>query len=95
MAANHDTGKIHIEKPSEDKLQKLDVYSWPIWTKETSTFDWQYDDQETCYLLEGEVVVKTESGEVSFGKGDLVTFPKGLKCVWEVKQPVRKHYTFG
>jgi len=32
---------------------------------------------------------------VRIGTGDLVTFPKGLSCQWEVRSPVRKHYRFG
>ena len=67
---------IIIEKPGQNKLDELKVSEWPIWTKEPSVFDWHYDEKEVCYLLEGEVVVKTDEGEVSFGKGDLVTFPK-------------------
>ncbi len=27
-----------------------------------------------------------------FKRGDLVTFPAGLSCVWEVLEPVEKHY---
>lgn len=88
-------GKIKVEKPDPKMLETLKVKSWPIWTKEASTFDWHYDDQEICYLLEGEVTVKTAEGETSFGRGDLVTFPKGLDCTWQVKKPVRKHYCFG
>lgn len=86
--------QIKKEKPSQKKLEELKVISWPIWTKEPSTFDWHYDDQETCYLLEGEVTVKTADGEISFGAGDLVTFPKGLDCLWQIKRAVRKHYSF-
>ena len=86
---------ITIEKPTDDTLNKLGVKSWPIWTKEPSVFDWHYDDRETCYLLEGEVTVKTKDGSVSFGKGDLVIFPKGLDCAWQVKRAVKKHYRFG
>ena len=86
---------IKVEKPTEDRLREMNVTSWPIWTKEASSFDWHYDDKETCYILEGEVTVKTSAGEVSFGKGDLVIFPKGLSCTWTVKRPVRKHYQFG
>jgi uncharacterized cupin superfamily protein len=89
------TLKVLVEKPTAQKLQDLKVTSWPIWTKEASSFDWFYDEKEICYFLEGEVTVKTPDGEVSFGKGDLVTFPQGLKCVWNVKVPVRKHYKFG
>jgi hypothetical protein len=28
------------------------------------------------------------------GKGDFVTFPKGLSCIWDIKEPVKKHYNF-
>ncbi len=87
--------KITVEKPTSQKLNDLKVPSWPIWTKEASTFDWSYDEKEVCYFLEGDVTVKTKDGEVSFGKGDLVTFPQGLECVWNIKKPVRKHYKFG
>jgi uncharacterized cupin superfamily protein len=31
---------------------------------------------------------------VEIKAGDLVTFPKGLSCVWDIKEPIRKHYTF-
>ena len=86
------------ENPSEEELKKLDVESWGVWTKEISVFPWSYDDNtETCYILEGEVeVTDSESGEkLAFKKGDLVQFPKGLKCEWNVKKPVRKYYHFG
>ena len=87
--------KIEVEKPTEEELKSRDVSSWPIWEKEVSRFDWHYDSTEECYLLEGEVVVETEDGEsVRFGEGDFVTFPEGLSCVWDVKQPVKKHYNF-
>lgn len=86
--------KISVAKPTDQQIAEM--RSCPTWTKEKSTFDWEYDDTETCYLLDGQVRVTTDQGEVvEFGAGDLVTFPKGLKCVWEVRQPVRKHYRFG
>ena len=87
--------KIKVEKPTAQKLKDLNVTAWPIWTKEPSTFDWHYDDPETCYFLEGDVTVDTKEGEVSFSKGDLVVFPRGLSCTWHVKKAVRKHYQFG
>jgi len=89
--------QVRIERnPSEEKLEDLGVYSWGIWEKEVSKFPWHYDEQETCYLLEGEVVVTPEVGEPStIRKGDLVTFPKGMSCTWDIRKPVRKHYRFG
>lgn len=86
---------VTVTKPDEQHLAELGVSRWPIWTKEVSTFDWHYDERETCYLLEGEVEVSAAAGSVSFGAGDFVTFPAGLDCTWNVKNPVRKHYRFG
>ncbi len=86
---------IQVEKPYAAKLAKLGVSSWPIWTKEVSTFPWSYSSIEIAYILEGEVTVTPKNGApVSFGKGDLVTFSTGLDCTWEVKKPLKKHYHF-
>ncbi|MCD6134765.1 MAG: cupin domain-containing protein [Candidatus Omnitrophica bacterium] len=88
--------KIKVERPAPQKLQELGVSRWPVWEKEVSRFDWYYDTQEVCYFLEGKVVVEEEGGEkVEMGKGDLVTFPPGLECVWDIKKAVEKHYNFG
>lgn len=94
MPATPTDTRIRVERPDVKQLEELNVKSWPIWTKEPSTFDWRYADQETCYLLEGEVTVTTDQGLVTVHKGDLVTFPKGLSCTWRVTQAVRKHYRF-
>lgn len=89
--------KITIEhNPDEARLSELEVMRWPIWQKGVSTFPWTYDDSETCYLLEGDVIVApTEGAAVRIKKGDLVTFPAGLSCTWEILKPVSKHYAFG
>lgn len=85
-----------VTNPSDQELARLGVRAWPIWTKEVSTFPWTYDEPETCYFLEGDVVVTPEGGEpVSVRAGDLVTFPEGMSCTWQVRVPVRKHYKFG
>ena len=82
-------------KPSDDHIKELGVADWPIWEKETSNFPWTYDDTEMCYFLEGDVVVIPDGGEpVSMGSGDLVSFPSGMSCTWEIRKPVRKHYRF-
>jgi uncharacterized cupin superfamily protein len=89
--------KIEIVRGAPwENLESLGVRSWPIWEKEASEFPWTYDDRETCYLLEGDVIVIPEGGKpVRFGKGDLVTFPAGLRCRWKILEDVRKHYRFG
>jgi uncharacterized protein len=88
---------IHCEhKPSPAKLEVLGVDHWPIWKKEASEFPWRYDQQETCYILRGRFKVTPEDGEAqTFARGDLITFPEGLSCTWEILEPVEKHYRFG
>ncbi|MEA5510488.1 cupin domain-containing protein [Crocosphaera sp. UHCC 0190] len=95
--SNQATTAIKIEhQPSEARLEELGVKGWPTWSKEVSIFPWTYDESETCYFLEGDVIV-TPDGEqpVSMGKGDLVTFPAGMSCTWHIRGDVRKHYKFG
>ena len=88
---------IQVEhEPDEARLTALGVRRWPIWTKEVSVFSWTYDEPETCYFLEGDVIVAPDGGEgVRIGRGDLVVFPAGMSCTWDVRGAVRKHYSFG
>ena len=86
---------IQINKLTESDLAKEEIKSWPIWSCEVSEFDWEYSEQESCLFLEGEVEVSGNFKTVTFGAGDYVVFPGGLKCRWKVIRPVRKHYSFG
>jgi uncharacterized cupin superfamily protein len=67
--------RIKVEhNPDKEDLSRQGVFNWPVWTKEASEFPWKYDERETCYLLEGEVVVKPEDGEpVKIGKGGAIS----------------------
>ena len=72
------------------------VTKFYFFTCEESSFDWTYEDKETCFLLEGEVTVTPDGGElVKFGAGDLVVFLSGMYCRWDLHKSVRKHYCFG
>ncbi|MBD2435441.1 cupin domain-containing protein [Nostoc sp. FACHB-110] len=87
---------IKIEhQPSQEYLKNLGVFKWAIWEKEVSNFPWTYDTEETCYFLAGDVIVTPDGGQpVQMGKGDLVTFPAGMSCTWEIISDVKKHYYF-
>lgn len=85
---------IEIRRPDEDELKSIGIKEWSPWECDVSTFDWEYACDETAYLLEGRVKVKTPTMEVEIKKGDLVKFPKGLKCTWNVIEPIRKVYKF-
>jgi len=86
---------IKIEKPSYKQLQELNIETWTQWECEPSTFDWEYECDEIAYVLEGKVKITTKDGTtVEINQGDLVSFPKGLKCTWNVIKKIRKVYTF-
>lgn len=87
---------IQVEhNPAPAKLEVMGVYDWPVWSKEQSQFPWTYDSTETCYFLEGSVTVTPDGGEpVKMGTGDLVIFPCGMSCTWDIHEDVSKHYNF-
>ena len=88
---------ISVEhNPSPAKLDVLWVEEWPMWSKEESSFPWTYEDKEMCYILAGAAIVTPDGGEpVEIKAKDLVTFPKGMSCTWEITKAIRKHYKFG
>jgi len=86
--------KILVKKPNEK--EKKEMESCSIWEKEISEFPWEYDEKETCFIIDGKVEITANDGKkVSFKAGDYVVFPKGLKCTWKIIQPVKKYYKFG
>lgn len=85
---------IEIKRLSEDAILEQGIRHWPIWEKEISRFPHIYDAEESCYFLEGEVIVETDDGSFRVGPGDFVVFRNGLSCVWDIKKAVRKHYHF-
>ncbi|MGB9701650.1 MAG: cupin domain-containing protein [Candidatus Kapaibacteriota bacterium] len=86
--------KISVQKLTEDEVKNKGINKWPVWTKEISKFDWFYDENEQCLFLEGKVKIHTNNETIEISKGDFVTFPKGLSCVWEIIEPVKKYYNF-
>lgn len=87
--------KIEITQPADSELERLDIAAWSPWECEPSAFKWAYDQEEWCFIFEGRAEIRPETGEgVEIKKGDLVKFPKGLKCTWDVHEKIRKVYIF-
>jgi hypothetical protein len=84
---------ITVRKPTPQEARQMQ--SLPTWGCEASEFKWAYNDKEVCLLIKGKVKVTYDGGEAQFGAGDLVTFEKGLQCVWHVTEDVEKYYKFG
>ena len=87
--------EIIINQLTRNELESRNVFQWPIWECEISEFPWTYSEKESCFILEGEIEVKTDNKVVHIKPGDFVVFPAGLSCIWKVTSPVKKHYNFG
>jgi uncharacterized cupin superfamily protein len=88
--------EVRVERATPERLRALGVEGWSPWECGPETFDWYYSDDETAYVKEGRVRVETEHGQVvDFGAGDIVHFPRGLRCTWTVLETIRKVYRFG
>lgn len=85
---------VIIEKATTVGLMIRGVSDWPVWESPVDSFEWEYSETETAYILEGRVRIESLDGSESIEcrKGDLVTFPRGLKCRWQVLDPLRKQY---
>ena len=89
--------EILIKSPcSASFIIQYGIKNWPIWECEPSNFRWIYNEKEICLIIEGEANVKTNSGESYFIKsGDLVEFPLGLSCEWQITKRIKKHFRLG
>ena len=62
-----------------------------VWECSTGSFIWHYGEDETVYIISGEVFISTDNGEERrLGPGDMAVFPGGVSCKWRVTAPVKK-----
>ena len=89
--------KVLIKSPcSASVIIQYGIKNWPIWECEPSNFSWNYSEKEICLIIEGEAKIKTEAGESYLIKsGDLVEFPMGLSCEWQIIKSLKKHFRLG
>jgi uncharacterized protein len=65
--------------------------SW-VWDCTAGRFNWYFDADETIYVIEGEVIIKSEGQEPrSLRAGDAALFYAGTRAEWTVPRYVRKH----
>ena len=75
---------------SASTIIQYGIKSWPIWECEPSKFQWNYDDKEIFLIIEGHAKISTQHGDIYVIKaGDLVEFPAGLFCEWQVTKSVK------
>ena len=89
--------KVLIKSPcSASVIIQYGIKNWPIWECEPSNFAWNYNEKEICFIIEGEANIKTETGDSYFiQSGDLVEFPEGFSCEWQIIKRIKKHFRLG
>ena len=62
-----------------------------VWECTAGSFVWHYHEDETVYIISGEVFISTGTGEEKrLGEGDMAVFPGGVSYNWRITQPVKK-----
>lgn len=74
----------HLAK-SRDRLGSL-----VTWECTPGLFNWFYAEDETVYIISGEVFITQDGNERHLGPGDFAFFPGGSTCTWRITETVRK-----
>lgn len=62
-----------------------------VWDCTAGSFRWHYGQDETVYIVSGEVFIRDDSGEERrLGEGDMAFFPAGSSALWRIPKRVRK-----
>ena len=88
------SNKIITHKMCLEDAKAQGIDTWSRWECKPSTFEWYYEEEEVAYVFEGDVIVTANGEETHIGPNMLVVFPKGLHCVWQVNETIKKVYRF-
>ena len=84
--------EVLVRKATEEEI--VEMMTYPVITREVSEFECNYDNEETCLIVEGEVDILYGSKSITLTPGDFVVFPNGLSCVKRIKKTIKKHSKF-
>lgn len=87
--------KVKVKKLSDNEIEKMGVFDWPVWEKDVSEFDWHYDNKEQCLIVSGAAEIESGEETVKIAEGDFVEFEAGFDCRWKVIEKIFKHYKLG
>jgi uncharacterized protein len=72
--------------------KSADGLAWTVvWQCSEGKFDWYYDVDETLLILEGSIVLESDTmPPTRYGPGDTIFFRNGAHARWHVEGRVRK-----
>ena len=89
MIGDKQAGEVHWLSVTNSSDQP--TYSG-LWKCDPMTFDYEFPGDEYIHVLEGSLLVETESESYELNKGDVVLFNKGIKSVWTIKRSFKKFF---
>lgn len=88
------TNPDEIDPPGQESTCAMsadDKFSFGLWKRDVQRRHFERPYHEVAYIIEGEVEVTDEGGEVHLaGPGDILITPKGSKGFWKNLTPVKK-----
>ena len=89
MIGDKQAGEVHWLSVTNSSDQP--TYSG-LWKCDPMTFDYEFPGDEYIHVLEGSLLVETESESYELNQGDVVLFNKGIKSVWTIKSSFKKFF---
>jgi len=89
MVGDEQAGEVHWLGTTNSSDQP--TYSG-LWRCDPMKFDYEFPGDEYIHVLEGNLLVETETKNYELKKGDIVLFHKGIKSVWTIQSPFKKFF---
>ena len=89
MIGDKQAGEVHWLSVTNSSDQP--TYSG-LWKCDPMTFDYEFPGDEYIHVLEGSLLVETESESYELNQGDVVLFNKGIKSVWTITSSFKKFF---
>ena len=64
-----------------------------LWRCEPMTFEYEFPGDEIFHILQGQLLVEILNGDsIELNAGDIVSFNKGIKSTWTIKNSFKKFF---
>lgn len=78
---------VMIEKATEE--QKKSFEGLRERCQQSGSVEWYFDEKTVCLVTEGKAIMDHYGERIPVEAGDLLTFPQGYRCQWEIVEPFR------
>jgi len=89
-------GEVHVLR-SDEGDRPYDAGLWRVLGELPAPFHYDFEQNETIHVLEGEVVISVDGGPtLELTAGDVASFAAGGSATWQIVQtPFRELFVLG